>query len=339
MNEDFSSSLAVAERLAPVRRRHVRTERDEEIRELFDDCLAALKVDTGEDLRAEARGLMVVGESGAGKSRLLERLFLEHPELPGYAKTGSGCPLVTVRVKSPASLASLGSELLKAMGYPLARDKKRWEIWRLVQTQIVRQGILAIHIDEAHDILKTNAAEIEHIIDTFKTLMQDPHWPIILILSGTPELVRIANTDRQLGRRLSVYELHSIAAATHGEDIAELVADYAEKAGLRTSFVDRDALAARLIHAAANQFGATLELTFRAIRESFKEDAQALTVEHFARAYGKWTNCPSVMNPFVVDDWRTLDTKKLLQQHKPEQPEAGEDQPRKKPTPRRKTRW
>jgi hypothetical protein len=71
-------------------------------------------------------------------------------------------------------------------------------------------------------------------------------------------------------------------------------------------------LVERLCHAAAYQFGLTIELLLRAIKVALTEKSETLGVDHFARAYAKRTLQPAQLNVFVSPAWQSIDPTIIL---------------------------
>lgn len=78
---------------------YVRTERDERLERALD-----LMLSRTEQPHLEGRCLVLVGESGAGKTRALDRLFRKR--LPDY--DSAQCSLVSMTMPSPATVRVWG---------------------------------------------------------------------------------------------------------------------------------------------------------------------------------------------------------------------------------------
>jgi len=50
---------------------------------------------------AEGRALVVIGESGVGKTRTIVHLLNRHPQFHGFGASGSSSPLLSVRAPAP----------------------------------------------------------------------------------------------------------------------------------------------------------------------------------------------------------------------------------------------
>lgn len=129
----------------------------------------------------ETHGIVLVEGPGGGKTSLVHHFLKTHPALqseePGHK------PWIGVRVPSPATLKSLGLEILRATGYPeVSSKRKEWDIWRLVRFRMQQLGTAVLWIDEAHDLFRAGKA-IEDILKMLKSVMQG-EGAVIVILTG-----------------------------------------------------------------------------------------------------------------------------------------------------------
>jgi hypothetical protein len=100
------------------------------------------------------------------------------------------------------------------------------------------------------------------ILDSFKSLLKQPEWPLMLILSGVDSLVHHITSEEQLAYLMRPVSFTEIAMH-HPDDLAELVSlchAYADKAGLDFSGLNTRDFYERLTCACANRWGLVIEL-------------------------------------------------------------------------------
>ncbi|KLK93103.1 hypothetical protein AA309_11125 [Microvirga vignae] len=306
-----------------LRGRYVRTDSDETLRKAFDPLFrrnesgAVIPEPMLFGIDQETRGIIVTGATGAGKSTLLKRLLSEHPAFPGFGVKGAECRILSVKVPSPATLKSLGLEILKATGWNTRTNRPEWAIWNDVHHRLIALGITVLHLDEAQNVgLNRSTDAIKQICANWTSLLQQPN-PIVLILSGVEELLDLTRTDGQTFRRFRKIHLGPISAAADAKRMSKIVSDYAKLAGIVPPSEEGD-LIARLIHAAQSQFGVAIEIAIDAIEQAlFDEqtlsDEQALppgdtqlSVSHFAAAYARREGCEIKDNVFLARNWASI---------------------------------
>ncbi len=335
----------VGERMEYLRAKFIRMPRDRMLLQAFERLLYRalhrrdLSRPASDDNRREARGLLVVGATGAGKTRSLTRLFQEHPALPGYGVAGSGCPLVTVSVPSPATMKVLGLETLAALGYPLERDRKEWQVWDIVRHQLRERKIVALHLDEGqHLVQHKTTSEVQKLANTLKALQQAPDWPVFTILSGLPSLVRFAHFDGQFGRRQVYLRFDGVTAAAQGSTMRRIVESYIEAAGLVPVVLRSDDFMPRLVHAARAQLGLVIEIALDAIEEALYASDDALRLVHFEGAYARRTGCAPEFNVFLSSAWAAIDTGRVMTTAEDEEDHVPEPKSQKQRNSRR-SKW
>ena len=303
----------------------------EEILVVHEQRKAAAKAGT---LR-KARGLALLAPTGSGKTRTLDELFLEIETLNGKSGRPSDRLILSVKVKTPANLKSVGISILRELGcVGLETPKLRGsdsasEIWEVIHWQLHQQGIEILHLDEAQDLLEcANVLQRRAVLSTLKTLTQNDPWPVCLVLSGTENLQVLLNEDPQLARRLNVMGIPALAYATDHKILTQFV----EESGLKTDGLDADAFLPRLIAASANRFGIFLELVIGAIFDADLAGSSKVELRHFAAAFERRTDCNFSENPFIAEDWHKIDVWKLLAKGI-EKPEPARKPRRKKSDP------
>ena len=181
-------------------------------------------------------------------------------------------------------LEGSGRKTLRALGYPISEKSRlsQAEIWERVVFQAEVQGVVGIHYDEAQHILRKKPdGERLAILNSFKTLMKSNDWPLILILSGVPELANYVREEPQLFRLMTQVSFGDINLTSMGEVPAgdyqfvhEIVGSFALEAGLA---VDDDLLGLefyhRLVTAGAFRWGLLIRLTLHAVSAAVADGA------------------------------------------------------------------
>lgn len=346
-----AETLERISKLERVKARFLETERDHTFAKRFEWLLTnlAMRADPdkpfGPGNRREARCLVVVGRSGAGKTRMLTRAFDKHPTFPGYGDPGSDCRMVTVSLPSPCTLLQLGRQILAAIGYPLDRQLKEHLVWERVFFRLEFRGMLVLHLDELHNVLRTaNVLDIDRIRKTFKTLLVHRRWPVGLVVSGLPEIAGFLETlsmeeldengelvplqvkpedhETELRRRCRVIELEPLSLPGDLGMLTEAAGDVARLGGLSFPPNFKEQVAPRLVHASLYELGTCMELLTETVEEALTPDTdmegrspvpdRIVAIRHFAKLYAARTGCSPGANPFLVPDWWTVDCTKVL---------------------------
>lgn len=256
--------------------------------------------------KPEGRILVLTGESGAGKSRSLKRLFRQRRE------TVNGV-LVSIVAPSPCTLMQLGRKLLPELGYPIQRDKKEHLIWEDVRRRIDARGVRIVHIDEMQHVTQTaNIDQKTRILNTIKSLIQDRDKPMLLVLSGTCELADFFRTDWQVCRRCKFVELKRLTIPGDVDLVADALEDLIEGIPLELEHTVVEDLAARLIHSSNYALGIAMEIACDAIEEALLNGKGRLLPSHFAEVYRSRSGRPNSMNPFLTAGWRETDPRQVL---------------------------
>lgn len=303
----------VGDAIAQLRAHFVSTDRYTAIDDQFQLLLQKRRADIREGRTTEARCIALIGSSGSGKTTAIERLCRLNAASSKQRKNDIS-EVVSLRVPSPATLKFVGQTILRSLGYDLRTERQAWYIWDLVRFHAKERGVLFLHLDEAQDLsARGTERERQAVVNMLKSLMQDQTWPVGFILSGTHELKEILNFDAQLGRRVFPIQLEPLDALNDGADVRELVSAYCDKSGLTAD----DALSsgdftARLVHAAANEFGLVIELVIAAIEEALILEQQELTALMFADAFRRRSGCLDGLNPFLIDGFEHIDPRAIL---------------------------
>lgn len=312
-------------RLATLRARFFAHRNYRELQSAFTRLLNRRRADLELGTQKETPGIAVIGDSGSGKTTAVRRLFATHPNLqtlqPGVEKAEA----VSLSVPSPASVKFVGLACLNVLGYPLRRDRTSAIIWDLVQRNLHLRQTLVLHFDEAQDFcVNQNPREIQAVINTLKALMNNPNWPVSTILSGMPHLCDLINKDPQLARRFTPVQFTKLDPAQDGSPIRKMVVSYAEAGDLSvgSDLQDRQ-FVRRLIHAADGEFGLTVELLLSALEIAMRAGKNELCASCFVQAFAQRSGCVADFNPFLREDYTSINARLLLLGREPQDDAKG----------------
>ncbi|WP_338610597.1 TniB family NTP-binding protein [Pelagibacterium nitratireducens] len=310
-SDDEAHVATVTSKIAELQELYVNTQRDHILASNFQRLLDLRAAPAPERKHA---GLLVIGDSGAGKSRMLRNFFSNHTMLPGYGEQDAECPLISMDVPSPVSNKSLGLEALRCL-YPQKRndpvvpttdDKdNNADIWATFRDMAEELGVWGLCIDEAHDLTNGGPNTLKVLRSTFKRWMAHSHRPI-LILSGIPRVQAIVD-EYEMRRRFLPVHCPQLDAVKDAANVKRIVAKYVRLSELQLDN-SLSGLIERLIHASTRQFGITMDLVLEAIEVALLDRDSKLTLQHFEQAYHLRTRCEPDANPFVVSDWLSIDT-------------------------------
>ena len=319
--------------LAQLRARFFAHRNYRELRDAFTALLNRRRADLEIGAQNEARGIAIIGDSGSGKTTAARRLWATYPDLQAQEPGLEKAEVVSLSLPSPASVKFVGYACLTVLGYPLQRDRTSAIIWDMVHSHLRLRQTLVLHFDEAQDFsVNQNPREMQAMINTLKALMQNPNWPISIVLSGMPQLRDLINMDPQLARRFTPVQFAKLDPVLDGGPIMKMVAGYAEAAAIEIGpDLHERSFVRRLIHAAAGEFGLTVELLLSAIEISLRAKQPELDLPSFAQAFTHRSGCVPDFNPFTREDYTAINTRLLLLGRTPE-----EDEPRPKKRGRKK---
>ncbi|NDV52001.1 ATP-binding protein [Salipiger sp. PrR003] len=302
---------------ADLAQRHFPLARGEELQQtfaqLFSRHLGRLRSGKG----FEARSLLVTGLSGSGKtaeiSDMLDRFNKSAVPMPD----GKQVRFASCVLEAKGSWKDLGRKTLHALGYPITNKTRRtqFEIWDLVIKQAKLQGVIGIYYDEAQHIMRGKSdAEVLSVLDAFKTLMKSHDWPLMLILSGVPELGDYVQREPQLDRlmtRIEFQEIDLSSAPGHPaqdyETLNEIVGSYAISAGLNVDAgLPTGDFLHRLATAGAFRWGLVIDLVVDAVALAVAKREGVIERSDFVAAWCEKTGMNQLATPFTHDSYERM---------------------------------
>ncbi len=265
--------------------------------------------------RVEGKGLCLVAPSGAGKSSLLEETLRNHAAFPNFRIPGQWCPLVGITAPSPSTLAQIGIRILEILEYAgLARELRENRVWFSVREEFKLDRTLFLWIDDLNNALTLRSEEEKQKIrDTLKDLMNNPEWPMQLIVSGIPTLLPFFRKDTQLRRRFRFLYLGKLTNKDHAGFLRDAIEHYCGVAKIKLAVSNDENLVGRLLHAAIYEMGRSLEIVGNAVEEAIERGSRKLEKVDFANAFADlYKSPPDDQNPFMASAWHSIDVDRLL---------------------------
>jgi hypothetical protein len=147
-----------------------------------------------------AEGMAILGESGTGKTTLLESFMAKHK--PDRKTDGMEVPVLFASVPSSPTVKSLAGEMLRAFGAP--DWDKGTEIQMTKRLQILMRSAKThmVMIDEFNHFYDRGKNKIMYnVADWLKKFIDDTRKT--LVVAGLPSCKIVVNQNEQLARRFS----------------------------------------------------------------------------------------------------------------------------------------
>jgi hypothetical protein len=151
------------------------------------------------------QGMMVVGPSGSGKSKLI-RYF--QSTLPNTILEERSMSAISIRLEMRPSVGHVVSLLLRSLKYPFASvSSKTMYVKRdLVIASLIQKGTRVIFVDEAQHMAhmlryKVRGKDETDVAEFLRELMDEAN--VGIVLCGTPGLDELRAFDEQLASRIS----------------------------------------------------------------------------------------------------------------------------------------
>ncbi|MHC1548735.1 ATP-binding protein [Phyllobacterium sp. K27] len=306
-----SASVARAEKMAEINARYIETMRDTILNARL-DLLCESLVATHNSEMDKKRILIILGESGAGKSRLLDHNFALREAFQSYVDSYGTVtrPVLRYNAPQPCTPKMVALEGLNELGYPVTGTVTEAKAWQLFRHQLMVRKVLFVHIDEAqHSVMNKDKDVVQKVSDGFKNLVQ-MEWPVRLILSGVSPLEDLILRDKQIKERSLVVRLDKIDTERHRgliQSILETVIK--DHASLELDDFVTDEFLDRLVHSCGGSFGSIIQMIRAAVRECLVDPEHDGVVrgKHFKTAYQAISGCSPTENLFTRKDWADLD--------------------------------
>ncbi|MFX0546660.1 AAA family ATPase [Roseovarius sp. S1116L3] len=300
----------VAETAALNTGRHFSLARGEKLWTTFGDMLSRHIGRLQSGAWFEGDVLLITGLSESGKTREINEILaqLRAQEIP--LPNGNPARIVQCVLNRTGGWKDLGRKTLKAMGYCLSDSARlnQTEIWARVAHQAELQGIIGIHFDETQHIFAGKSDDDRQMtLDSFKTLLKTPDWPLSLIMSGVPELADHIRLLDQTQNKVTHLHFDGIDLPQDLSVIHEIVGSYAMENGLEVDeYLLTEDFYRRLAFASALRWGTLIKLTIDTIGKARDSGSTVLKHEHYVNFWAAKANVNTLATPFTHDGYETM---------------------------------
>jgi len=264
--------------------------------------------------RFEARGIVVIGESRQGKSTEIDKMLKRFNDGSTFMPDGRSAKIVSCLLSGSVTWKDMGIEVLKVLGYDLKGRHTQTGIWSKVRKYAELQGVVGIHFDECqHVFTEQDSLTNQKILDSFKSLLKDHGWPLMLILSGVPDLAAQIRKEEQLNLLLEpvIFDGINLSLKADADEFS-----YSDKAQLEFDDLEMEDFLARLTFAACQRWGLVIELLIETFCLALLKGDKVCKNAYFCEAFSRKTGTPRGYSPFTMPNYQeNFDQNKLLEMY------------------------
>jgi hypothetical protein len=275
------------------------------------------KADIG--CRFEARGILVIGDSRQGKSTEIDTMLKKFNDGSTIMPDGRPAKIVSCLLSGKVTWKDLGTVILTVLGYPIKGFHSQSDIWSKVRKYAELQGVVGIHFDECQHVFTAgDSLTNQKMLDSFKSLLKDQQWPLMLIFSGVPSLASQSRKEEQLARLLRTVSFDGIDLSREAdmEELLHLVYGYCDIAELEFDDFEAEDFLERLAFATCQRWGLVIELLIEVFSFVLLDGKKICKIDHFSIGFAKIYGTPQGYSPFTVPNYQdSFDQKKLFEMY------------------------
>lgn len=190
------AQMTIEDRIKRVESIYIHFPRNEAALKAIRHCHQHAKVS------GEAEGLLIQGESGAGKTTLYRRYIRDYPH--EIREDGMVARVLYATVPVPATVKSLVTKLLSAIGDPAAERGSQISQTNRLKRYLEACGTELIILDEFQHFQDRDSSRILRTVsDWLKVLMDETGVPVLLVGMPYSHTILDADGNEQLQRRFA----------------------------------------------------------------------------------------------------------------------------------------
>lgn len=263
-----------------------------------------------------AEGILFVGQSGCGKSTVIEQYADNFPRSRRNGK--AVIPVLTVLTPEAPTVKSLAESFLTALGDPAASKGTTPAMTRRIIHFLSQCEVELILLDEFHHFFDGHRrAEGKRVTDWLKNLFNAAKLPVVLF--GLPVAIQALNANQQLRRRFCApHYISEFKFSTAEEQAASrgVLAHIQALLPVSSSIsFSEPTVAKRFYFASCGLIDYVIKVIDEAVLRVERGEASAISLELLGAAfrYRVWADVPDLLNPFLT-------TAKLRRLDKPREP-------------------
>ncbi len=270
---------------------------------ILKDCLSQIGAmhSAARHHRGKARGMLIYGLSGTGKSTAAKEYEQRYPRI--QASDRMLIPVLRVELPGHPTAKAIGEAILIALGDPLPHAGSAEFRMNRVRKLFKECQVELLILDEVQHITDNlNGRDRNIAADTLKNLMNDTGIPCVFI--GTPSCRAYFVENQQLGRRCSPkigIRPFGFGTAPDRADFLRILLSLHKNLPFTGPSALIDAGTAEALHFASfGLLGLLTQLVECALRNTLLAGATQLTREALHRAFAEviYPRCPNKRNPF-----------------------------------------
>lgn len=242
---------------------------------------------------SEPDPLVVLGETGVGKSTLLLHLLRKYPRIEH--KTFSEIPLLYLEVPARSTIPRLCGEMLKAIGLPfqIAGDDGETALITLIKACKIKLVVL----DEVNHLVERGKSRTHYNVGDWVKQISHKAGASFL-LAGTSRSARLLKTNEQLGDRFA--EVVQLRPLKDKHLVGALKAFQTHLAGVDSVDLTSESLANAFAFATGGRLRAIRRLLIRAVEIGFRAPMPKIDLQVLFKAFEEviYPEAPAARNPF-----------------------------------------
>jgi hypothetical protein len=163
--------------------------------------------------RSRARGLIVAGAPGAGKTALADALIRRYPERPAQQGLAAALPLTRITMTGAKMSSEIYVRTMSALGVPHPERYRGKDAGREVIRFLAQARLRVLIVDEIQDVMNRTPFQLRETLESVKFLMNESGVAIVAL--GTDEAERAVACDAHLRARFRSMKLSRWTTGPH----------------------------------------------------------------------------------------------------------------------------